>query len=301
MRLPRQATQPDRLPHGGRPAWMLVAVFLSIPALAEQRFSATGLVVNVDPQHQTVTISHDSIPGYMDAMVMPFHVRDARQLENVRVAAMINFTLVVTKSVSYVSDLRVREYESIERDPDQARRLKLLDSAMKAGPNATAVVEAGQLVPDFTLVDQNNRRVALSDFSGKVVAITFIYTRCPLPDFCLRLTNNFGRLQKRFKDRVGKDLILLSITFDPEHDRPDVLAKYAEVWKPVAGWHFLTGSIENVKQISGRFGMNFWPDEGLLTHSLHTILIDRQRRLVANLEGNQFTAGQLGDLVAALK
>ena len=273
---------------------------LCIPALAEQRFSATGLVVNVDPQHQTITISHDGIPGYMNAMVMPFHVRDPRQFENVRPATMVNFTLVVTKTSSYVSDLRVHEYESIERDPDQARRLKLLDSAMNAAHSAP-ITEVGQLVPDFVLTDQNNRRVALSDYAGKIVAITFIYTRCPLPDFCLRLTNNFGRIQKRFKDRVGKDLILLSITFDPEHDRPEVLAKYAEVWKPNAGWRFLTGSVDSVKQVCARFGMNFWPDEGLLTHSLHTVLIDRNRKLVANLEGNQFTAGQLGDLIASLK
>jgi protein SCO1/2 len=229
---------------------------------------------------------------------MPFHVRDTRQMENVRAATMVSFTLVVTKTSSYVSDLRVREYESIERDPDQARRLKLLDSATAKAP----VVEIGQPVPNFALTDQNNRPVALSDFRGKVVAITFIYTRCPLPDYCLRLTNNFGRLQKRFKDRIGKDLILLSITFDPEHDRPDVLAKYAQVWNAdAAGWRFLTGPMDSVKQVCSRFGMNFWPDEGLLIHSLHTVLIDRQGRLVANLEGNQFTAAQLGDLVAAVK
>jgi protein SCO1 len=276
----------------------LMLLFLAgIPARADQRFQGTGLVVTVDRQRQTVVISHDSITGFMDAMVMPFHVRDPKQLDNVRAATMVNFTLVVTKTSSYVSDLRVRAYESIERDPDQARRLKVLDSAMSAKPPA---LEIGQPVPNFTLVDQNNRQVALSDFSGKVVAITFIYTRCPLPDYCFRLTNNFGRLQKRFKDRLGKDLILLSITFDPDHDRPEVLAKYAQVWKAdAAGWRFLTGPADSVKQACSRFGMNFWPDEGLLTHSLHTVLIDRQGRLTANLEGNQFTARQLGDLVEA--
>ena len=267
------------------------------PAWAEQRFQGTGLVVTVDRQHQTITISHDSIPGFMDAMVMPFHVRDPREFENVRAATMVDFTLVITKTSSYVSDLRVRKYESIERDPDQARHLRVLDSAMAA---KAPVLEIGQTVPNFTLVDQNNRQVALSDFTGKVVAITFIYTRCPLPDYCFRLTNNFGRLQKRFRERMGKELMLLSITFDPEHDSPEVLAKYAEVWKADrAGWRFLTGPVDSVKQVCGKFGMNFWPDEGLLTHSLHTILIDRRGKLIANLEGNQYTAGQLGDLVEA--
>ena len=104
-------------------------------------------------------------------------------------------------------------------------------------------------------------------FVGKVVAITFIYTRCPLPDYCMRLSNNFARLQKRFNTRMGRDLVLLSITFDPDHDSPDVLAKYAETWKAnVDGWRFLTGTLSNVKQVCGMFGMNFWPDEGLLPH-----------------------------------
>jgi protein SCO1/2 len=114
------------------------------------------------------------------------------------------------------------------------------------------------------------------------------------------MTNNFSRLAKRFNDRLGRDLTLLSITFDPEHDRPEVLAKYADTWKPDAnGWRFLTGTLSGVKQVCGMFGENFWQDEGLLTHSLHTVVIDRQGRLVANLEGNHFSASQLGDLVEA--
>ena len=104
----------------------------------------------------------------------------------------------------------------------------------------------------------------------------------------------------QFNDRMGRDLVLLSITFDPEHDRPEVLREYADHWKAnVEGWHFLTGTLSSVKQACGMFGVNFWPDEGLLTHSLHTAIIDREGKLAANVEGNQFTAVQLGDLVEA--
>jgi protein SCO1/2 len=98
---------------------------------------------------------------------------------------------------------------------------------------------------------------------------------------------------------MGRDLVLLSVTFDPDHDRPEVLADYARMWKAdVAGWHFLTGSLDTVKELCGRFGMNFWPGEGLMTHSLHTAVIDRSGRLVTNIEGNHFTTAELGDLVA---
>jgi protein SCO1/2 len=279
---------------------LLLAASASVCAAAEHRYQVTGLVTEVDAAHQTVVVSHDRIPGYMDAMVMPYRVREQQVLADLKPGMKIDFTLVVSKASSYIAAIHVREYDSQERDPDQARRLALLDAAMHPDHDAPVAIKLGQRVPDFTLVDQRNNPVALSQFDGKVVAISFIYTRCPLPDYCLRMSNNFGRLQKRFRERMGRDLILLSVSFDPEHDRPEVLAKYASIWKAdVEGWRFLTGPLGAVKQLCGRFGMNFWPDEGLMTHSLHTVVIDRHETLVANIEGNQFTAAQLGDLVEA--
>src|SRR5581483_1242075 len=127
----------------------------------------------------------------------------------------------------------------------QNRRLALLQETL--GNGKAALLAIGQTVPDFTLTDQNNRQTSLSDFAGKVVAVTFIYTRCPLPDYCFRLSSNFEQLQRRFRDRLGRDLVLLSITFDPVHDTPEVLEKYAETWKSAAGWHFLTGPMPAVK------------------------------------------------------
>ena len=280
---------------------LISLLFVAIPAWAEDQYQATGLVLEVDPQEGTVVISHDPIPGFMDAMVMPFHVLDPRELENVRPAMMVDFTLVVDDTSSHVSGFHERKFDSIEQDPDQARRLNALDAALKAQAGAPPPLQIGQAVPDFTLVDQNNQPVTLSDFRGKVVAMTFIYTRCPLPDYCFRLTNNFGRLQKRFPDHIGKDLILLSVSFDPDHDTPEVLAEYADVWNAdITGWHFLTGPLDRIKQVCDQFGMNFWPSEGLMTHSLHTVLIDGEGKLAANLEGNRFTAVQLGDLVQTM-
>jgi protein SCO1 len=112
------------------------------------------------------------------------------------------------------------------------------------------------------------------------------------------LSNNFGRLQNRFRSRLGTDLVLLSVTFDPGHDTPEVLDKYGDIWKAdPLGWHLLTGSPDEVKRVCKLFGSNFWPEEGAVTHSLHTFVIDRNGKLAANIEGNRFTADQLGDLV----
>jgi protein SCO1/2 len=278
---------------------MVCLIVAALPAWPAQRYQATGLVLATDPAHRTVTVSEDNIPGYMDAMVMEYRVPDPRWLAQLAPGVKIEFTLVVGKTSSHIRDVHVRSYESVERDPALVRRLNILDQAISGKTPAAVPIGKGQPVPDFTLTDQNNRPVSLAQFAGKVVAITFIYTRCPLPDYCYRMTTNFGALQRRFRDRMGRDLILLSITFDPVNDGPDVLAKYAESWRPDPdGWRFLTGPMASIKQVCAMFGMNFWPDEGLLTHSLHTVVVDRQGNLVANIEGNQFTSRQLGDLLA---
>jgi protein SCO1/2 len=130
------------------------------------------------------------------------------------------------------------------------------------------------------------------------VLLTFGYSRCPNPDYCYRLSNNLGKVERRFSSRAGRDLVLVTIAIDPEHDQGAALSQYAAAFHAdPAVWHFLTGPLPDIKQVAGMFGMNFWRDEGLLTHSLHTVVIGREGNLAANLEGNQFTAQQLGDLV----
>jgi protein SCO1 len=264
---------------------------------AQHRYPVSGLVLSLDQPHQSVLVSHGSIQGFMDAMTMSFRARTAKDLASLHAGDAVAFTLVVDKDSSWAENIRVVEFDSAERDPVQANRLKLLGSLMQK--NAAAALSAGDTVPDFTLTDQTNHQVRFSAFAGRVVAMNFVYTRCPLPDYCFRLSNNFGQLQKRFG--ASRDLVLLTVTFDPVNDQPDVLARYAQVWKADAEfWHFLTGPVTEIQHLCAMFGVGYWPDEGLYTHSLHTAVIDRQGRLVANLEGNRYTARQLGDLVDAV-
>jgi len=114
------------------------------------------------------------------------------------------------------------------------------------------------------------------------------------------VSNNFGVLQKRFAKELGKDVVLLTITFDPQRDTPEALAAYASQWKPdPKTWHFLTGPVDDVRKVCALFGVEFYPDEGLMNHSLHTVVIDRKGTLIANIEGNSYSPEQLGDLVFA--
>lgn len=179
----------------------------------------------------------------------------------------------------------------------EAARLKRLNRLLNPDARSQAVAQ-GQPVPDFVLKDQQGTPVAFSSLKGKVVAVTFGYIRCPNPTYCFRLASNLGQLQSRLKDRMGRDLVLLTVMLDPEHDQGRELADYAKVWTTQpANWHFLTGSVADVRRVAGFFGVEFWKDEGSVIHSLNTVVIDRQGRLAANLEGNAFSAQQLTDVV----
>jgi len=271
-------------------------------AQAAKEYSVTGMVVSVNASSRTFTASIEAIPNYMQAMTMPFEVRQAADLQGLTPGVVVSFTLVVDRTTSYADRIRIVRYENTEQDPFSASRLKLL-SDLAAGtaraPEGTLAV--GATVPDFTLIDQRRRSVSLSQLRGKVVVVNFVYTTCALPNFCLRLANNFSVLQKRFARELGRDLILLTISFDPVHDTPDVLARYATQWNANGDtWRFLTGPPADVERACRFFGVHAFSNEGLLDHSLHTAIVDRKGMLVANIEGNQFTATQLGDLTAAV-
>ena len=285
----------------GRACLMGFSLLLAASPLFCKTYSASGLVLRTDPDHHSLEVSCQAIPGYMDAMVMTFPVRNPQALDGLKPGMMIDFKLDVRKDAAYAEQIRIHAYENTAQEPMASRQLEILDDATSTASRNMPLLQVGDAVPDFTLIDQRGESVRLSAFEGRVVAITFIYTRCPLPNFCFRMSNNFGVLHRRFAGRTGKDLVLLSITFDPDHDQPETLADYARTWaKDVKDWHFLTGQAADVKKICREFGVNSWQDEGLLTHSLHTVIVDRQGRVAANLEGNEYSAKQLGDLVEAV-
>ena len=283
------------------PALALLLLCASIVGAQARQYPVTGMVVSVNAGARTFTASVQAIPNYMQAMTMPFEVRQASELQGLGPGVVVAFTLVVDATTSYATAIRTVQYSNTEQDPFSANRLKLLsDLAAAKGGSVVPAVAVGAAVPDFTLVDQKKRSVSLSQFKGKVVVANFIYTTCALPNFCLRLANNFNVLQKRFARDMGRDLILLTLTFDPTHDTPDVMAAYAGQWSANPDtWRFLTGAPADVDRACRLFGVRAFATDGLMDHSLHTVIIGRDGTLLSNIEGNQFTATQLGDVVAS--
>lgn len=270
----------------GLRAWpILVFAGVLLAISCAKRYQLQGMVLAVRPAERVMVVSHKAIPGVMPAMAMPFRVANPADLAHLVPGTSIDFQL----SQSTARRIRIRKpANEIEQD---GRKVAL------EPPKETVAV--GQLMPDWTLVDQHNRPIRLSGLRGKVIAIQFLYTRCPMPEICPRLAATFSRLQRRFPDRMSRDLILMSITLDPTFDTPDVLSRYATLWRPQPGWHFLTGTEADIRFVANRFGLIYWPEEGVITHNSTVGLIDREGKVAALVEGLSFDAQQLGDLIAA--
>jgi protein SCO1 len=257
---------------------LLLAAASLLAGACAKRHPATGLVLAVQP-HQLV-ISHQEIKGVMPAMTMPIAATNTKSLQP---GDQIDFTLKITKRKSAATNI--------------TRRATLgegLTDGLALKPPAETVA-LGQPMPGFTLQDQEGRPLSLAQLQGNVIAVNFIYTRCPLPEVCPRLTSHFARLQKRFE---GKPVRFLTITLDPQYDTVAILKDYARKWRADSSrWHLLTGPQVTVDLIAKRFGMLYWPEQGQLTHTSVTGVIDPQGRLAARIEGSSYSAAQLGDLI----
>ncbi len=281
-------------------ALVIIVAAMAGAGRAADRHQMSGLVVEVDAASRTVVVSHQAVPRVMPAMTMSFAVRRTALLEGLKPGAMIEFTLVVDGEASYIDSIRVRGYESLEQKPFELRRLTELNRLVNP-ESASVAVAVHPPVPDFSLTNQAGSPVSLAALKGRIVVVTFGYLRCSNPAYCFRLASNLGHLQKRFANTLGRDIVLLTIVLDPEHDREGALSDYARVWtsRPET-WHFLTGPLPEVTRVAGLFGVEFWKDEGSVVHTLKTAVIDRDGRLAAAIDGNQFTVQQLDDLVAGM-
>jgi protein SCO1/2 len=266
----------------------VVNVSLTFFSACTAHHTTTGLVLRVDKPGATVTISHDAFPGFMDAMAMPFDLKGSARAARLNPGDRVKFRLSMRGGRSWVDRVDV-----VSAAP--------VDAGLQNTPAVPVLVPVGTAMPDFELTDQAGKPVALSALKGKVVAVTFIYSRCPLPDYCPRMVENFKALRDRFAPRMDRDLVFLTISFDPRYDTPEVLTRYAASQRAGGpGWHFLTGDPAKIERVCNAFGIQYWAEEGLITHSLQTAVIDRDGRLAATVEGKDFTPEQLGDLVGAV-
>jgi protein SCO1/2 len=265
-------------------AWCAV-VTLAIATACTARareYELRGVIVAVDPARQEVTIKHEDIPQFMPGMTMPFKVRDAALLKGRVRGDLVRATLVVEESAAHLRTLeRTGSTPVIEPAP---------------APLET-VVETGNLVPDANFVDQDGKIRHLSEWRKYALAVTFIYTRCPIPDFCPLMDRHFKTAQATIQgDPVLRERArLLSVSFDPAHDRPPVLAAHARrLEADPRVWTFVSG--DGVERFASQFGVSIIRDRATpedVTHNLCTAVLDTSGRVSAILRGNEWTPPEL--------
>jgi len=257
------------------------------PGAGAARYPIKGRVVAVDAAARELTLDHEEIPGFMPAMTMPFVVleKDAVLLQGVSPGDEVSASLVVPDSRYWIEDLVV--VKTAVPDPDRTPR-----------PTAR-MPQPGDAVPDVVLVDQDGREVRLSDFRGRAVALTFVFTRCPLPDFCPLMMRRFRQVHEAAvaDPRLLERTHLVTVSFDPAHDTPAVLKAYGRPFQrtepPFTHWTLATGSEEAIRTLGGALGLDYVEEERSFTHNLRTAVIDPDGRLFSLRRGNDWTAEQL--------
>lgn len=250
--------------------------------LPEGSHRLTGTVVAVNPERETLLVQHDEIPGFMPAMTMEFHVSPG-DLKTMREGLPIQAVMFRMSDGFWLE--RIWPRDPVEEGIVVAAARDLRQDTVTRG--ASAYREVGEDLPDFALYNQDGRTVQAADFAGKQMVVNFIFTRCPDPEMCPAATMRMQQLQKLARESGVSDLELVSITLDPEYDTPGILRDYADAQSiDTSNFSFLTGPESAIKDLMAQLGVLAFADGPLIRHTISTVLINRDGRIVHRVDGS---------------
>jgi protein SCO1 len=238
----------------------------TVPSGPAKQYAVKGIIVGTDPAHGEVTVDSEAIPGFMEAMTMPYKVKDANVLQDLHPGDHMTGVLLVGGDNTVLDQIVI----TAQAQPDYKPQAQY------------HVPAAGDAVPDFHLVNQSDHEISFRQFRGKALLVTFIYTRCPLSDYCPRMSRNFAAIDKSLQadPAMYKKTHLLSISFDPAYDSPTVLRSYGEAYtgkytkEKFGHWDFAAPSKADVPKLLQFFDVGATPGENhTITHSLSTVVI----------------------------
>ena len=259
-------------------------------------YDVKGRVAGFSDDPRRLIVEHEAIEGYMPAMTMPLVAKDSTALDGLAVGDAIGFRLHTEADSSWITGVERLPDTAVARHPAGPVRAGAANGPQTGAPQP---IRVGVEVPGFTLSqNQNGKPVRLADYRGDVLVLTFIYTRCPLPDYCPLMSKNFARLQgmipPRLDDGQAPDVELLSISFDPKNDTPQVLSDYAQRYTDdLSNWTFATGTPQQVERVTGLFGVFTEQQDGQITHGLRTVVIGPDGRIRERWRGNDWTPKQV--------
>ena len=257
-------------------------------------FPIRGKVVRVDADKGSILLDHEPVPGFMEAMTMSYKLKDPGIISELHAGDRISAKLLVRKtSLGYEGAMLDEIVVTAQARPDHKPAVQY------------HVPTQGDVVPDFKLVNQNGRPIHLSQFKGRAVLLTFIYTRCPLPDYCPRMNKNFAEIDKALEadSAMYAKTHLLTLSFDPKDDTPSVLKSYGMAYAgekaKFTHWEFAVPSQKELDAMAQFFDLGVTPGEGgTLNHSLSTVVIGKDGKVAAWYPTNEWTPAEV---LAAMK
>jgi len=243
----------------------------------EKRYDLKGKVVLVEKEKHLVTISHENINGLMPAMTMPFTVPNQADLDFLAPEDQVTATLVVDGSQSWLENLFI-----------------VRSSGNTSGAPGVAEAKEGADVPNYVLKNQDGKEIRVHDYRGKALLLTFIYTRCPLPEYCTLMSNNFAQVDRQLQQtpEIYNRTHLLSISIDPTYDTPQVLRSYGAAHteryqnETFTHWEFASG--EQVKEMAQFFGLRYFPEKDEIIHGLKTVIIGPDGKVAKVYSDNEW-------------
>jgi protein SCO1/2 len=261
---------------------------------AEQRYELKGKVVSVEPEKQQVTITHEDVKGYMPGMTMPFTLSDQAMLSHIQGGDDITATLVVDGSHVWLEEVITSR--------------KSADTNGPTAPAVTVVPDSGAEVPDFQLVNQFGKNIRLRDYRGKTLLLTFIYTRCPIPEYCTLMSTNFRDADRQLQQQ--KELYpqthFLSVSLDPEYDTPAVMKSYGAAHteryqdETFEHWEFATGSKEQIKTMAEYFGLTYIQENDQIVHGLRTAIVGPDGKVKKIYRDNKWKPDEVVKEISAI-
>lgn len=251
-------------------------------------YSVTGVVVVVQTTEKYVEIRHETIPGYMRAMTMPFDVKDTNELAGLGPGDKVIFKMIVRTNDAWIEDIRITE-KSVKGIPT-------------SGPfrlvREVEPLAVGDPLPEYHFTNELGEAVSTTQFRGKALVLAFVFTRCPYPMFCPLTVGNLAATQRQLAGMSNgpTNWQILAVSIDPEYDTPAVLHEYAHKfgYDPKT-WSFLTGNLMDITAIAEQFGMTFWHEDGnqLPSHNLRTVVVDATGKIQSIVPGNKWQAEDL--------
>lgn len=259
-------------------------------AAGEKSFTVKGVVREVPADPRTLVIRHEAIPGYMPKMTMELTLANTNEAAGLAVGDEIEFRLVARTDDHFID--RIRRLGTTSAPA-------VVTNASVQAPAAAEELKPGDAVPDFGLATENGAADRLSNHRGSAVAFTFFFTRCPLPDFCPRMNKNLAEARKILLEAsdAPTNWLFLSLSFDPEFDRPALLSLHAKMYRGENADRWLFGAMDSkdLTMLAPRLDLKIIKEGGSYSHNLRTVVVDPQGRMFKQFDGNHWTSGELAD------